>query len=182
MYEQFLLSLPELFGQVFRGIFIIIVIGSMAYPFGQMLPRKSFDYTAFPYTPFKIEDNGRFYLKFKIQLWKDKVPDMSLYFRHSFRKKITVFRDPEYIEALIRETCVAEFVHFILILISPIFLHYLQSPVSWIMIILYILGNVPFIMIQRYNRPRLVGILNKQRELIEKRKLSANQAAAVRGE
>lgn len=175
MFEQFLLTLPVIFGQIFKGIFIVIVIGSMAYPFGQLLPRKSFDYNAFPYTPFKFERDGKIYLKLKIQMWKDKVPDMSLYFRHSFRKKITVFRDPDYIDMLIRETCVAEFVHFMLILISPVFLVFLEEYIGWIIMLLYIVGNIPFIMIQRYNRPRLVGIMRKLLSLTQKKYVPVNE-------
>jgi len=29
--------------------------------------------------------------------------------------------------------------------------------------VLYALGNIPFVMIQRYNRPRLVKLLNRQK-------------------
>lgn len=161
MFTRFLLSLPVLLGQFFQFAFIVIVVGSMAFPFGQSLPRKNFDFRRYPFKAFGWEDQGNFYLKFKIQKWKDKVPDMSKHVKSAFSKKISVFRDAEYIEMLILETCVGEFVHFVLIFISPIFLIFMDSQWAWIWMVLYIVGNIPFIMIQRYNRPRLVQILDR---------------------
>lgn len=169
MFTRFLLSLPELLGQFFQFALIVIIVGSMAFPFGQLMPRKNFDYTRFPFKPFGWEQNGRIYTKLKIQKWKDKVPDMSQYVKSAFRKKITVFRDAEYIHELILETCVAEFVHWVLILVSPMFLILMDSRWAWIWMLLYVLGNIPFIVIQRYNRPRLVTIMEKQQELDARR-------------
>ena len=162
MFTRFFLSLPVLVGQFFKFAFIVAVIGSMAFPFGQLLPRKNFDYHRIPYKSFAWERNGMIYTKLRIQKWKDKVPDMSQYVKSAFRKKITVFRDSEYLDMLILETCVAEFVHFVLIFISPLFLIFMDSQWSWIWMILYLLGNVPFILIQRYNRPRLIRLMECQ--------------------
>ncbi len=162
MFTRFLLSLPVLVGQFFKFAFIVVVIGSMAFPFGQLLPRKNFDYRHFPFAPFVWEKNGAIYQRINIQFWKDKLPDMSQHVKSAFTKKIKVFRDSEYLETLVLETCVAEFVHWVLILVSPLFLIFMDSPWNWLWMALYILGNVPFILIQRYNRPRLVTLLAMQ--------------------
>ena len=105
-------------------------------------------------------------MKLGLNRWTDKVPDMSRYIPHTFRKKIGVMRSPEHVEGLIRETCVAELVHVVLILLSPMFLVLLPRGWNWICMLLYdIFGNLPFILIQRYNRPRLVILLERQREV-----------------
>ena len=165
MFTDFLLTLPIIVGQFFRFAFLVVVIGSMAFFFGQLLPRSSFDYTRFPFVSYAWEDGGKIYTKVKIPRWKDKLPDMSQYVKSAFRKKITVFRNVDYLETLVLETCVAEFVHFILILISPIFLLYMDSPGNWIWMGIDILGNLPFILIQRYNRPRLLLLMEKQERI-----------------
>lgn len=167
MFERFLMTLPSIIGQILKFIFIVLVVGSMAFPFGELLPRKNFDYTKPPYTPFRWERNGMIYTKLRIQFWKDKLPDMSQHVKSAFRKKILVFRSAEYLQILILETCVAEFVHFVLILICPIFLLFMEGAAAWIAMIVYTLGNLPFIMIQRYNRPRLVALMERQ-ETVEK--------------
>jgi glycosyl-4,4'-diaponeurosporenoate acyltransferase len=88
---------------------------------------------------------------------------MSQYVKSMFRKKISVFRDYDYITDLILETCVAEFVHWMLVFVSPVFLVLMEGLAGRIGAVLYALGNLPFVMIQRYNRPRLVKLLNRQK-------------------
>ncbi len=163
MFSRFMMTLPVFIGQFFKFALIVAFIGAAAHYIGQVLPRKNFDFLAAPYTPFKWEQNGQFYTRFKIQFWKDKVPDMSQYVKSMFRKKISVFRDFDYIKELILETCVAEFVHWMLVLISPVFLVLMEGVAGRIGAVVYALGNLPFVMIQRYNRPRLVSLMSRQK-------------------
>lgn len=162
MFRRFLLSLPDILGQIFYFAFIVVVVGAISFLVGELMPRYNFDYTASPYASYKWEKDGFIYLKLHIQFWKDHVPDMSQYIQRVFRKKITVFRDNDYLERLVQETCVAELVHDVLILISPIFMVLMPGWVGVVATILYILGNIPFILIQRYNRPRLVKLMRRQ--------------------
>ena len=172
------MSLPVFFGLFFRFAFIVFVIGTAAFYLGQLLPRKNFDYRSFPFAPLKWEDGGRVYLKISIQRWKDKVPDMSQYVKSAFRKRITVFRSTEYLEELVLETCVAEFVHWVLVLLSPVFLILMPPNTGWIAALLYAIGNMPFILIQRYNRPRLVLLMDRQHACDEKRRFAASMKIA----
>ena len=71
-------------------------------------------------------------------------------------------RDPEYTRRLILETCVAELVHRVLFLLSPIFAQYMTGVYADLAMLVYALGNLPFIFIQRYNRPRLIRLMEKQ--------------------
>ncbi len=163
MFSRFMMTLPVFIGQFFKFALIVAIIGAVAHYVGQLLPRRNFDYTAPPYASYHWERDGMFYTRLRIQFWKDKVPDMSQYVKSMFRKKISVFRDFEYIKELILETCVAEFVHWMLVLISPVFLVLMEGLAGWIGTVLYALGNLPFVMIQRYNRPRLVRLMNRQK-------------------
>ncbi len=162
MFLRLLLNFPIFIGQIFQFILVSVIIGSLSFFLGQLLPRKNFDWTMFPYKSFAWERNGLVYTRLKIQFWKDRVPDMSRYIRSVFRKKICVFRSGEYLEGLIRETCVAELVHWMLIFVSPIFMLQIDGIGGIIGTICYAIGNLPFILIQRYNRPRLVMLLERQ--------------------
>lgn len=168
MFSRFFRSLPMLFWQFFLFALICAFIGPLSFLLGQLLPRRSFNYKAFPYAPFKWEDNGRVYTKLKIQFWKDKVPDMSQYIKGTFRKRLGEFRSGDYLEELVLEMCVAEFVHFLLILASPVFLLFMEGVWGAIAMTAYALGNLPFIIIQRYNRPRLVMLMERQRRRKDK--------------
>lgn len=163
MFARFFRSLPLFFWQFFLFVLICAFIGPLSFLLGQLLPRRSFNYKAFPYAPFGWEKEGRVYAKLKIQYWKDKVPDMSQYIKGMFRKKLGVFRSEDYLEELVLETCVAEFVHFLLILASPVFLLFMEGAWGYGAMALYIVGNLPFIIIQRYNRPRLVMLMDRQK-------------------
>ena len=144
-----------------RRIAAVIAARNEEAVIGEMLPRKNFDYTAFPYRQFRWEKSGKFYRMIQIQKWKDRVPDMSKYVKTMFAKQIVNARDPEYTRRLILETCVAELIHYILMLISPVFTEYMTGIYGSIASYLYILGNLPFIVIQRYNRPRFLRLMQK---------------------
>ena len=166
MFVRLLLQISAFFGLVLRFGIICLVMGILSFFIGEMLPRKNFDYRAFPYAAHAWEKGGDIYLRLRINRWKDKVPDMSRYIPHTFRKKLTVMRSPDHIEGLIRETCAAELVHIVLVLLSPVFLVLLPKGWNWICMLLYnLLGNLPFILIQRYNRPRLIELMERQRQL-----------------
>lgn len=143
-------------------VLLCAVIGPVSFVIGERLPRKWFDYRAFPYAPFRFEEGGRFYKRLGVQAWKDRAPDMSKMIRGVFKKKLPLSRDSAYLQTLVRETCVAEFVHLTLILISPIFFLLVGGMPGLIATLLYMFLNLPFIIIQRYNRPRLVMIMERE--------------------
>ena len=61
---------------------------------------------------------------------------------------------------MIQETCIAEFVHIVLFVLGFGCVLIWEGPGGWMAAAVYnLLGNVPFILIQRYNRPRLQRLL-----------------------
>ena len=90
---------------------------------------------------------------------------MSKYIRRAFPKQGNLLRDPDHLRKLVVETCSAEFVHWVLILLSPLFA-ILMDELGVLAMILYIIGNMVSLVIQRYNRPRIMKIIQR----IEKRK------------
>ena len=92
---------------------------------------------------------------------------MSRYIPHTFRKKIGVMRSPEHVEGLIRETCVAELVHVVLILLSPVFLVLLPRGLELDLhaALRSSSATCPSSSSSATTRPRLVILLERQREL-----------------
>lgn len=131
--------------------------------FARLLLPDRLDPEAFPFRSFDFEENGKFYERFGIRRWKNKVPDMSKYWKRLPRKKMTPGDGADKTGILIQETCVAELVHWGLILFSLGIFLFWRTPGAVCFFFLYnLLGNVPFIMIQRYNRPRLLKLAAKQ--------------------
>lgn len=139
----------------------VTVIGILSNPIGNLLPRSWFRADRFPYRCFCWERNGKIYEKLHIRAWKDRVPDMSKHVRSMVRKKISARPSAESMDRLVRETCVAESVHWVLMVLSLGVLKIWKGLGGWLCYLLCVLGNLPFIIIQRYNRPRLVRTLNR---------------------
>lgn len=145
--------------KLWRSIVYFAVVGLLSNLVGACLPRH-FPTDAFPFRPFAFEQGGRFYERFHIRRWKNKLPDMSKYLRFLPRKALTD-GSCQRMKLLAQETCVAELIHTALILMSlPVFFHEPDME-SALIVVLYAAGNVPFIMIQRYNRPRLLRLAAK---------------------
>lgn len=130
---------------------------------GMFLPRERFDYNKTPYKPYKWENNTKLYDKIKIAKWKDKLPDISLIFKRLIPKRIPdIHISVAQVKNLIAETCVAEISHVVLLILSVRILFMWEGSGGFLFFVVYgILGNIPFILVQRYNRPRLIKLLHR---------------------
>lgn len=143
-----------------RCALYLAVLGVAAHPLGQALPRKWFCAEKAPWRSAPWEKGGRIYLKLGIRKWKDHLPDMSRLMPDMVRKDLG--SDPA---VLVQETCVAECVHFCLGLLSLGAFALCRSGWMVCIVAVYILlGNLPFQIIQRYNRPRLLRLMRKARK------------------
>lgn len=137
----------------------LAALGLLAHPVGLILPRSLFSPQRFPFKAYGWENGGRVYEKLGIKSWKDRAPDMSRLMGDMVKKKMSSAKDSAGMEVLIAETCIAESIHFALIILSFGILLFWQDVWAWVVILVYnIFGNLPFIMIQRYNRPRLLAL------------------------
>ena len=138
----------------------LLALALLAHPLGQALPRRWFDGERFPYRCYKWEKQGRIYTRIGVERWKTLVPDM-------VKKQV----DPTAVTAaqaavLVQETCVAEAVHTASSLLGLLCLRLWPGwggVIVWA--VWFLLGNLPFILIQRYNRPRLLRL----RSLLQRR-------------
>lgn len=127
---------------------------------GNRYDRSRFSPDCFPYRCANWEQEGRIYRKIGIHRWKERLPDMSRICRDMYPKQVTRRGDNENLKRLVQETCVAECVHYQLMLASvPVI--FIGEDAGWFLYGLCVLGNLPFVLIQRYNRPRLLRALKK---------------------
>lgn len=136
-------------------------IGLLAHFVGEALPRRWFHGEAKPFRPYAWEQSGAVYQKLGIQKWKTRLPDKSVVVKGCERKRIETDMSYGHFQRLVQETCVAETVHWALLIISPVLLAVMTPPYSVVFTLLYGLSNIPFIMIQRYNRPRLLRLCRR---------------------
>ncbi|MBO5060566.1 MAG: hypothetical protein J6C82_06615 [Clostridia bacterium] len=151
-------------------IIYITVIGQGCFFFGLALPRKKIDENKFPYKAFLWEQNGKFYDRFRVKKWKTKVPDMSVLTNKIFPKKLHGDMTSDDIDRLIKESCIAEMIHYILCVLSIGIYHIWKGKIGIVLTVLYnLLGNLPYIIIQRYNRPHFIELRERLKIREERR-------------
>lgn len=102
------------------------------------------------------EEGGRVYQRvFHIRRWKHLLPDGGSWFKNGFAKKHLTGRDAAYFARFAAESRRAEWTHWLCI--PPAFLFFLWNPVpvGFVMILYALAVNLPCILAQRFNRPRL---------------------------
>lgn len=143
----------------------VAVIGFVMRFVGAWYNRERFSPDSALYRPKSWEKNGEFYKKLGIRRWKDRVPDVSRRAKKLYTKKVDMQKSPQNLRRLIQETCVAECVHYQLILLSLPVTWIYKGLGGWVIFAMCVTGNLVFVAIQRYNRPRLMRAL----ERLEKR-------------
>ena len=140
-----------------------IILGVCSFLLGRILPKGWFNSRAFPYKPLDFE--AGLYKKLRVKQWQNKVPDMSRVFPKLMPPKRLTPEMMDDLPRMIEETCVAELIHALLSVTGLGFLW--LWPGGWgiaLTVVYILLGNVSFIIIQRYNRPRLVKLLEMQQK------------------
>ena len=156
--------------QYLRFAGTVVGIGLLAHFVGEALPRRWFHYDRRPYLPWKWEKQGRFYdKKLHISRWKDLTLDKSQAVKRSVTKSIGTDTTVSHLESLLAETCVAETVHGVLLILSPVMFWNMDLPLSIPGFFIYAAANVVSLIIQRYNRPRLVTLLRLEQKREERK-------------
>ena len=122
----------------------------------------------FMFKVYKFEASGLVYEKlFLVNKWKDKLPDGTKILKKGFSKNRVNKMSLDYFKKFLIEVNRAELSHWLQILPAPLFFLFNLEIVAYFMIIYAVLFNLPFIIAQRYNRPKIIRIINK---LVENKK------------
>lgn len=140
----------------------LAAISLLSFFLGRLLPKSWFLYDQAPYRSFSFERNGDLYDMLRIRAWKDRLPDMSRLLPTLIPvKTVPHIPNTAQLELMLQETCVAESVHMLLCVLGAGCILLWDGPGGWLLFGAYALGNIPFCLIQRYNRPRLAALLNR---------------------
>lgn len=159
--------------RILLTVIYFVLIGQGCFFFGLLLPRERFDEEAFPYKAYAWERKGKLYDVLHIKKWKRRVPDMSMVTDKIFPKRLSSGITVEELDRLVKESCVAELIHYILAVLGLGFYYIWKGKTGAVLTVLYILGNIPYIIIQRYNRPNFISLREKLK-IREERTLRAN--------
>lgn len=146
----------------------LVFISAAAFPLGRMIPKQWLKYDRYPFCAFEWENDGKIYNRLRIRKWQDRLPDMSKLFPSVMkRKELQSGFTSDDLYLLLEETCVAELVHAALCVFGIHCMNLWSGIGGIVFYILYLtLFQLPYIMIQRYNRPRLARLyqrMNRER-------------------
>lgn len=149
---------------IFINAFFWVLVHFASSYLVHFLPDKIYDCKNLLFKTRKIEINGNIYKKFfKINLWKDYLPEAGKFLGlHPFSKKHFISKSNQYIKRFILETCRGELAHILPFLFLPVSFIWNPTFADIITLFYVIIFNIPFIMVQRYNRIRLVNLINKE--------------------
>ncbi len=153
-----------------KSVIYVAVLGVASHFIGEALPRKWFVWNRFPYRTYAWEKNGKVYDVFRIRTWKDRVPDMSRILKDMVPKRVGKCPKSKDVWVLVSETCVAEAVHAVLCFLAPVIWLFWRNGIGVLLTFVFIVCNLPFIMIQRYNRPTLVSLAQRLEQREERKK------------
>ena len=109
------------------------------------------------------EAGGRVYQRlFRIRRWKDSLPEAGNWFAGGMRKSLDSGSNGDQLRRLAAETRRAELTHWLPVPLSLTFFLWNPLPIAIWMPLVALLGNAPFIAVQRYNRPRIVRAMSRR--------------------
>jgi glycosyl-4,4'-diaponeurosporenoate acyltransferase len=113
--------------------------------------------------PRPFEREGRLYERgFRIKRWKDRLPEAGALFPGGVSKRTLPHCDDASLRRYVIETRRAELGHWLAALASPWFVLWNPPGVAVFMVAYGTAVNLPFIVIQRYNRARIERLLGRR--------------------
>lgn len=138
-------------------VFYLALTGAASFLLGRCLPSSLLRAEFFPC--FSFEQEGRIYECLHIKAWQNKLPDMSRVLPGALPKKRLEGHYKATLPDMVRETCAAELTHALLCVTGLYCLRLWPGSGGAVLAVLNALVNGLYILIQRYNRPRLLRLM-----------------------
>ena len=129
-----------------------------------LIPDRFFEPTRFFWRSHAFERGGSIYERvFHIRSWKHLLPDGGgVWKKRSYKKKSLTDYSEQNLKRFLIETSRGELVHWLGIVPFWVFGLFAPPVVIWIMLCYALIVNLPCIIAQRYNRPRVYALYQKR--------------------
>ncbi len=129
-----------------------------------LLPDRCFSPDSFFYRAHRFENNGRLYERiFRVSRWKRFLPDGGAALdRKGYRKKKMTDFSEENLRRFRIESARGEATHWLAIFPFWVFGFFVPPQIVWLMLLYALAVNLPCIVTQRYNRPRVKHLLEQK--------------------
>jgi glycosyl-4,4'-diaponeurosporenoate acyltransferase len=150
-------------------VFDVFVWGVVSLGSGYLFHRRpvsSFDHDSWLTRLRPFEADGRVYQRrLRLLAWKDRLPEAGALFAGGVSKARLPRRSTEHLERFVVETRRAEVTHWAVMAAGPFFFLWNPWYAGVLMQVYAVAANLPFIVIQRFNRARLLQVLDRRRRL-----------------
>lgn len=128
-----------------------------------LIPDRAFDPTRFFWRAHAWEREGRVYEDaFRVRRWKHLLPDGGgVWKKRGYKKRNLSDYSEENLRRFLVETSRGELTHWLGITPFWVFGLFAPGSVVWIMLIYALVVNLPCIIAQRYNRPRVLALYRR---------------------
>ena len=142
-----------------RYLVLTAIAGFLA---GRLLPKHWLKPNKGLFRSFTFKKGGRIYESLGIRKWQNRVPDMSKILSFMMPPQNLMGDYGQRLPVMILETCTAELTHIVMGVVGLGCLWIWPGAGGVILSLVdIVLLNLPFILIQRYNRPRLIRLQQK---------------------
>ena len=131
------------------------------------LPDRIYTPDRFFFKAHRFEREGRIYDQiFKVSRWKHLLPDGGMVWKkHGYAKKHLTDFSPQNLSRFLIESARGELTHWLAILPFWVFGFFTPPGVVWLMLLYALAVNMPCILAQRYNRPRIQRVMERKMEI-----------------
>lgn len=165
-------SESRIFAITIISLLALVVIDAVCALFVRYcLPKKVFNPFLKVYNVGKNE--RKFYEKIGIRKWKDRIPEAGQIFADFSKTEVADMTNNEYVKKFMSETIYAEIMHWLSMLFSFLIIFIdlrLALTVGLPLVIGNMILNLMPVLVQRYNRPKLMVLYERNKRLELKKK------------
>ena len=146
----------------FKNLILWIILQFIVACIISFLPDSLFNPHGWPYKIRKWEKDGKIYKElFKVKNWKNKLPVGKPFNKNDIDLREFKSKKLSYINKYMITSCKSEAVHIFSIFSMFIFFIFHNLPIAITIMLSALLINLPFIIILRYNRHRILKLKNR---------------------
>lgn len=146
----------------FKNLILWIIVQFIVACIISFLPNSLFNPHGWPYKIRKWEKDDKIYKEpFKIKYWKNKLPVGKPFNKNDIDLREFKSKKLSYINKYMITSCKSEAVHIFSIFSMVIFFIFHNLLITIVIILSTLLINLPFIIVLRYNRHRILRFKNK---------------------
>ena len=163
-------SESRVFAIIIISLLVLVLIDAVCALFMRYcLPKKVFNPFLKCYNVGKNE--RKFYEKIGIRKWKDRIPEAGQLFANFSKTEVADMTNNEYVQKFMSETIYAELMHWLSMIFSFLIIFIdlrLALTVALPLVVGNMILNLMPVLVQRYNRPKLM-VLYQRNERMKKK-------------